>query len=369
MAWKVKVGKKWYVKDYVLFNGEKKIKPFGVFEKARIADSKILQLNQERIRNNNKLIDYDATLWKTCDAFLKDPIIQRQPGTWMLYEFTINKHLKNFYKSRNISNPLLRDITEDEVKEFVIFLKTPQRYRKKPTLAHGTIHRILREWHCILEFDKKHLSSGNPITNIITAFGKPEGNRMPLSPEELDRLLNAALQIRVRKLNGSLMLWRMIKTLYATGVRLGELLNMDKDDMVSEYEIEIKSRTQRRVRQAQKNPTKSAIPYIMDLNDEIAPFFWEVESGPIWPGWKKRNFEEKFELAAKLANVIATPHTMRHTFAKDTLRSGKTSLPELQAMLNHQDSKSTDVYTRWTRRQRFRENVNALIRPNIKKVI
>ena len=170
----------------------------------------------------------------------------------------------------------------------------------------------------------------------------------------------------------------MIKTLYATGLRKSELLNMRKEHMVSDYEIEIPSRTSKRIKQAERNPTKRPDPFIIDLNNEIAPFFHEVKSGPIWPVWTRNNFRDQFNRAALLAGLRtktekgeegATPHTLRHTFAKDILQSRKTSLPELKEMLHHEDIQSTMIYNRWTQRQRFRENVNALIRPNIRKVI
>lgn len=366
MAWYRDRDGKYDVYERVLSRGKMRPKYMGTFPNARLRDAKMRALEEDKAMNRHHLVDYDATLWKYCDKYLEAPV-NREPGTLWLIGNAV-KHIKQFFPEAT----RLQDITEDDVEDFIKWFALPvhtETYHRK-SYNHTTAHMQMRNFKSILQYaiEKKVIQS-NPAKAPLAKFGKPKKRQIRYTQEHLERFYDACLRLPMKRPGRNLELWKIAKTLYATGVRRAELLNMEKEHMITEFAIEIVNPSTKR-KSAAQNATKSEEPYIVDLNDEIAPFFHEVQSGRIFPGWTKNSFSHEFKRAAKLAGFPETiPHGMRHTFAKDLLQSGKVSLPEVQGRLNHKDIQSTMVYSKWAKNQRSRESVNALIRPQILKVV
>jgi len=147
----------------------------------------------------------------------------------------------------------------------------------------------------------------------------------------------------------------MLELLYATGIRVSELINLDIDNAnLSVGVIHCKTRDKERIIplyttavEALSEYTLKIRPHMINSPDETALFvnvggdrmsrqgFWKII----------KHYQEK----AGIEKVI-TPHTLRHSFAAHLLENGA-DLKSIQEMLGHADISSTQVYAQLVKKQ------------------
>lgn len=141
----------------------------------------------------------------------------------------------------------------------------------------------------------------------------------------------------------------MLEVMYATGIRVTELIDLDVDDVNLEQGI-IKCSTSKKSRTIPLYPAalKALNVYLRDIRagmvasaDEQALFvnisgvrmsrqgFWKIL--------------KHYQAAAHITKEI-TPHTLRHSFAVHLLENGA-DLGSLQELMGHSDISSTQMYT------------------------
>ena len=141
----------------------------------------------------------------------------------------------------------------------------------------------------------------------------------------------------------------MLEVMYATGIRVTELIDLDVDDVNLELGI-IKCSGTRKSRAIPLYPgaLKALATYMKDIRsgmiatpDEPALF---VNVGGIRMSrqgfWK---ILKHYQATARIEKEI-TPHTLRHSFAVHLLENGA-DLGSLQELMGHSDISSTQVYT------------------------
>lgn len=141
----------------------------------------------------------------------------------------------------------------------------------------------------------------------------------------------------------------MLEVMYATGIRVTELIDLDVDDVNLELGI-IKCSGARKSRAIPLYPgaLKALATYMKDIRssmiatpDEPALF---VNVGGIRMSrqgfWK---ILKHYQATAHIEKEI-TPHTLRHSFAVHLLENGA-DLGSLQELMGHSDISSTQVYT------------------------
>ena len=141
----------------------------------------------------------------------------------------------------------------------------------------------------------------------------------------------------------------MLEVMYATGIRVTELIDLDVDDVNLELGI-IKCSGTRKSRAIPLYPgaLKALATYMKDIRsgmiatpDEPALF---VNVGGIRMSrqgfWK---ILKHYQATAHIEKEI-TPHTLRHSFAVHLLENGA-DLGSLQELMGHSDISSTQVYT------------------------
>lgn len=141
----------------------------------------------------------------------------------------------------------------------------------------------------------------------------------------------------------------MLEVLYATGIRVSELINLDVDDAIlSAGMLRIHSDSRERLVPMYPAAVKALREYIESVRenmiaspDETALFvnvngmrmtrqgFWKVI----------KVYQEKAGIEKDI-----TPHTLRHSFAAHLLENGA-DIHALQEMMGHADISSTQVYT------------------------
>jgi len=162
--------------------------------------------------------------------------------------------------------------------------------------------------------------------------------RLPviLSRDEVRRLLAGIRRIKTRA---------MLTTLYATGLRVSELVHLKVGDIDSH-------RMTLRVRQGkgQKDRYVMLSPKLLALLRE----YWQADRPTdfLFPGddstrpLERRTVQFHCKMAARRASVTKTvsPHTLRHAFATHLLEDG-VDLRTIQALLGHRSIRTTALYT------------------------
>ena len=140
----------------------------------------------------------------------------------------------------------------------------------------------------------------------------------------------------------------MLEVMYATGMRVTELLDLDVDDVNLELGV-IKCTSGKKTRSIPLYPAalKALTVYIRDvrsillnLSDEKA-LFVNVSGGRMSRQgfWK---ILKSYQNSAQISKEI-TPHTLRHSFAVHLLENGA-DLGSVQELMGHSDISSTQVY-------------------------
>lgn len=181
----------------------------------------------------------------------------------------------------------------------------------------------------------------------------PERQINFLQEEELVRLIEAfpgkdQLELRNRAI---------LETLFSTGIRVGELVALDRNQVnVKQGEVSISGKGgKRRVVFISEGAKVWLDKYLASRHDDDKALFVkrrdakktrnEDEVGRL----TTRQVERVVQEGAKRAGIVkkVTPHVLRHSFATDLLRGGA-DLRSVQSMLGHSSVTTTQVYTHVT---------------------
>ncbi len=141
----------------------------------------------------------------------------------------------------------------------------------------------------------------------------------------------------------------MLEVMYATGIRVTELIDLDVDDVNLELGI-IKCSSARKSRAIPLYPgaLKALATYLKDVRssmlatpDESALFVNVNGQRMSRQGFWK--ILKHYQATAHIEKEI-TPHTLRHSFAVHLLENGA-DLGSLQELMGHSDISSTQLYT------------------------
>jgi integrase/recombinase XerD len=246
-------------------------------------------------------------------------------------------------------------VTAILVVEFLGFLKKSglsSRSRARTLVALRTFHRFL-------------LAEGYARENPTSQIQAPRTlNSLPqtLSPEEVERLLAAPvgdsyLDYRDRA---------MFELLYATGLRVSELVGLK----VSDLQLDVGYLTA-----FGKGGKQRIVPMGESALDEMRRYLHigrpllEKGLGSLTlflnrsgNGLTRQGFWKIIKRRALQAriNKNITPHTLRHSFATHLLDNGA-DLRAVQTMLGHADISTTQIYTHVTRERLKR--LHSLIHP------
>jgi integrase/recombinase XerC len=200
--------------------------------------------------------------------------------------------------------------------------------------------------------ERKGLASSNPMVLIRTP---KQAKRLPkaISVEQIERLLSApddsdVLGARDRAI---------LETLYSTGIRVSEVVAINRGDLNDTGEeiiIRGKGRRERRVPLG-SHALKALRHYLAMVDADFQsrgkrtgaddPLFVNKNGGRLSSRSVRRKVA-KYLVEANLDPDIS-PHTIRHSFATHLLDNGA-DLRAVQELLGHQSLSSTQVYTHLT---------------------
>jgi integrase/recombinase XerD len=238
----------------------------------------------------------------------------------------------------------MKDINKSEVERYIDWLK-------KNGKSTATISRCIASLKCYFGFliiSSKVTS--NPLLNIETV---KTVKKLPqiLTSREVELLLEQPECTDMKGYRDK----AMLELLYATGIRVSELIALDRDDInLSTGLICCRSSDKERMIPLYPAAIKAIGDYVnlvrhqmLALPSEQALFVNMSGERMSRQGFWKiiKHYQEK----ARIDKDI-TPHTLRHSFAAHLLENGA-DLRSLQEMLGHADISSTQVYTQLVKKQ------------------
>lgn len=240
------------------------------------------------------------------------------------------------YVSSNLKLDDLTQVSPVDMMTYTIFLK-------KSGKANATISRTIASLRTFYSF-LHH--KGYMVSNPTTELEAPKQDRkMPqvLTLAEVERLLSRPdVRTSIGKRDKA-----MIELLYATGIRVSELISLTLSDINTTMGyIKCKGSNKTRVIPLGSMASRAIDIYLKDgrgqlvSEDEDALFVNYYGKKLTRQGfWKviKRYSEE-----ANIHKSI-TPHTLRHSFAFHLIQNGA-DLKSVQEMLGHSDVATTQIY-------------------------
>ncbi|MFA5386075.1 MAG: site-specific tyrosine recombinase/integron integrase [Candidatus Paceibacterota bacterium] len=269
----------------------------------------------------------------------------RSPKTQKNYE----RYLKAFFSFSKIKTE--KDITQDKVRDFRLFLSKQQGAQQNEPLQKNTQSYYIIAIRNFLKYLAKNnydvLASDNIELPKI-----PERQIKILEYKDLERLLSAPSGNDLKSLRDK----AILEVLFSTGLRVSELCALDRYLDLERGEVSVRGKGGKirlvflsdRARKAIKN-------YLDKRNDTEETMFISLTKakepkiiGRIIPRTIERLVEHYAIKAGITTNIH--PHTIRHAFATDLLIGGA-DLRSVQEILGHQNVSTTQIYTHLTNQE------------------
>jgi integrase/recombinase XerC len=285
----------------------------------------------------------------------------------MLLEY-LNQFLQHLKYERNVSAHTLRNYASDldQFKEYLF------KIEKRSDIPVAEIDRLtIREWMAGLHNDHKKTSIARKLASLRTFFqflvreGVLETNpaklvatprierKLPnhLSMEDAVRFIetpdtNTDLGRRDRAI---------IEFLYATGIRVGELVSINLQDI--DFREKLVRVTGKRRKQRIVPFGEPALQALMHYLEETRPVFLnncpaaDRDNNAVFLNYQGtrittrsvgRMIDKYIKQCADIHNI--SPHSLRHSFATHLLDGGA-DLRDIQELLGHARLSTTQIYT------------------------
>jgi len=246
------------------------------------------------------------------------------------------------------------DIDLDLVRSFRLFLNRLTDQKGE------SLKKITQNYHLIaLRAFLKYLARRD-IKSLAAEkieLGKAERKSIGfLEGDDVERLLAAPFNHQNKTAQTSKLRDKAIlETLFSTGLRVSELVNLDRDHINlvrGEFLVRGKGGKERIVFLSPE--AANAIQKYLDMRgDSFKPLFANSSKGDITEDENRRltarSIQRLIQKYARIAGIIkkVTPHVLRHSYATDLLISGA-DIRSVQAMLGHASITTTQIYTHIT---------------------
>lgn len=231
------------------------------------------------------------------------------------------------------------DVNEQVVQNYLLFLKerdyASSTVARKVASVKSFLHFLVGRGYVSID-PSDHLDSPKVKKNLPRS----------IRPDEINRLMAAPANDHAPK---SLRDKALLEMLYATGMRVTELVSLDVDD------VNLNANT---VLCGQGGKRERTVPIYPDAADAVSEYLREgrpqllvraTEPALFLNHRGQRLTRQGLWLIIKHyvqevgINTPVTPHTLRHSFATHMLNSGA-ELREVQERLGHASSSTTQVY-------------------------
>ena len=251
------------------------------------------------------------------------------------YMRDIRQYASWLYSSVDIE---VLDASQQNISDFLKHLESEGK-------SGATVSRCLAS---LKNFYQYLVSSGfletTPVSDIQVSRGEKKLPQI-LTGREIELLLAQPVCVDPKGFRDK----AMLEVLYATGIRVSELINLDVDDVNLELGV-IKCSSSKKSR---------AIPLYPAALKALSIYIREIRSGMLFSAdesalfvnisgvrmsrqgfWKiLKHYQETAHIEKEI-----TPHTLRHSFAVHLLENGA-DINSLQELMGHCDISSTQMYT------------------------
>ncbi|QQZ10966.1 site-specific tyrosine recombinase XerD [Heyndrickxia vini] len=259
-------------------------------------------------------------------------------NTVVSYERDLKSYINYMQKVEQIET--LNGITRVHIVHFLNHLK--QQGKSAKTLARHVAS--VRSFHQFLLREKA--TDSDPSVHIET----PQTERnLPkvLSLSEVEALLDAPSETGALPLRDK----SMLELLYATGMRVSELINLNLDDLhlTMGFVRCLGKGNKERIIPIGKTASTILETYLKDSRPKLRSKQYQTEAlflNHLGNRLTRQGFWKILKGLARKANIQKelTPHTLRHSFATHLLENGA-DLRAVQEMLGHADISTTQIYT------------------------
>ncbi len=245
------------------------------------------------------------------------------------------RKLNEYLKANQITE--IAEVTEEDLKNYV-------REMEEEGKASSTISRNIASMKNFFHYaEKRGWVKDSPAERLKAPRIE---KKMPeiLTVKEMDRLLSQPGSRTLKEVRDK----AMLELLYATGIRVSELIRLKVDDVNLEREyISCESRGKVRTVPFGTEAKKALQIYLQEVRGEMVidasvPFLFTNCNGE---QMSRQGFWKLVKYYAKKAGIEKeiTPHTLRHSFAAHLLENGA-DLKDVQEMLGHADISTTQLY-------------------------
>ena len=284
------------------------------------------------------------------NSFLQQLIVEKgfSPNTSEAYRNDLNQFWEFLQERRNgaaIGQYPWASVDLSLLNEYIVDLRGRKGYRDTTTA---------RKVAAIRSFFGFLFENGAINEDPTEALGSPRvGRSLPkaLSKEEVARLLDAACQEPGNEARRDA---AILELLYATGLRVGELvsLNLTDIDLQESYircwgkgsKERIVHLYPKALKELKEYLSRARLTLVKNRTSETALFVnhrgERLTRQWVWNILK--NYGAKSGIGQRI-----TPHTLRHSFATHLLQNGA-SLRHVQELLGHSSISTTQVYTHLT---------------------
>lgn len=279
--------------------------------------------------------------------------MEKQINDFMEYLHSVKKTSANTELSyKRDLNKLVKYLAmqgvEDVTKVTATNLQSYILYLEKNNFAAATVSRNIASIKALFHYLFKEGVISSDVSELLKAPKIEKKLPEILTTDEVNKLLdqprgNSPKEIRDRA---------MLELLYATGIRVSELISLKVSDVNLQvgYIICRDSHKERVVPFGA--PAKRALTEYLRttrgafISDSTCDVLFTNCSGQ---AMSRQGFWKLIKYYAKKAGITAdiTPHTLRHSFAAHLVENGA-DLRSVQEMLGHSDISTTQIYANMT---------------------
>ena len=276
-----------------------------------------------------KIIQEDSNLRSFFDYLYIEKGLSQ--NTVQAYETDILSFLNWLTKTPNIN---YLNLKEDNINKYIAYL-----FKNK--LKSSSVNRKISSLKSLyLYLIKKNILKKSPISEVITPK-KEKYLPSSMSEEEVDRLLKSPDPSNKTEKRDK----AMIEMLYATGMRISELVNLKLTDVDMQRcvaKVFGKGKKERLIPFGEV-ALEALSDYISDRDKSASKEIFLSNRGKKLSRvafWQRIKI---YLIRENLKNSIS-PHTLRHAFATHLLNRGA-DLRSVQLLLGHSDLSTTQIYT------------------------
>ena len=250
------------------------------------------------------------------------------------------------------------NLSSEHIWQYKVYLSRHIDPKTRKTLKKTTQNYYLIALRSLLEFFVEKDIPSLPPSKVKLAKDKADKEIKFLSLHQLSGLLSAPSASTIIGLRDR----ALLETLFSTGLRVAELVALNCDqlrikDETRDLEIAVIGKGSKiRTVYFSERAIKALRLYLKERKDMDDALFINYKRGGAKSNASRRltiksieDIVKKYVVIAGLP-VMATPHTLRHSFATDLLNQG-VDLRTVQEFLGHSNIATTQIYTHVTNKQ------------------